>query len=913
VGVRNTIDLDPLEADRQQAERRRRLNVVDYPAARLAGNCLVLLAVLLHNLFLLRAFSWPAFVLVSLGLIGYSLLSWLVLYLLYARVHRIDLGDVFLVADVFAWILAIYASGGERSWLFFLMIIRAADQRHGGTRRVLGFAHLSTATYALLLTYVAVVEHHPMSWSAEFTKVFMLYAANLYLATTSRTAERLRMELVAAIRLARQSIEHLGQQTIELEEATAAREKALATVRESEQRTRAIIDTALDAVISMDAGGVVTGWNSEAERMFGWLREDVVGRPLASTIIPERFREAHQRGLRYFLTAGTGAILGKRVEQTALHRDGREFPVELAVSTATFEGGVSFNAFVRDITERKQAESVVASERQVLEMIATGATPPDVLAALCRVIEGRSEGMLCSVLLLDPDGVSVRHGAAPSLPLEYVRAIDGASIGPCAGPCGTAAYRKEPVIVSDISTDPLWADCRDLALRYGLRACWSTPILSSDGSVLGTFAMYYHEARSPGEAERRLIQGATHIAGIVMERSRAEAALRQSEAQLRQAQKMEAVGQLAGGIAHDFNNLLTVIAGRSQLLLSTLTPDAPQRRGMELIGQTAQRAATLVRQLLAFSRKQVLQPRVLDLTAVATDLTPMLQRLIGENIDLIVEPGMVMGRVTGDRAQLEQVITNLAVNARDAMPEGGRLTIETADAELDATFVAQHPGARPGPHVMLAVSDTGSGMSPEVQARAFEPFFTTKEVGKGTGLGLAMVYGIVKQHSGYVFVESEVGRGSRFRIYLPRTDAMAESQPEPSAASVESLRGTETILLVEDEAEVRAVARESLTLHGYTVLEARDVADALEIAEVDARRLDLLITDVVMPQMNGRELAERVRALHRETRVLYISGYTDDAIGHHGVLNPGTSLLAKPFTPSSLAHMAREVLEAREG
>jgi len=382
------------------------------------------------------------------------------------------------------------------------------------------------------------------------------------------------------------------------------------------------------------------------------------------------------------------------------------------------------------------------------------------------------------------------------------------------------------------------------------------------------------------------------------------------EEQLRQAQKMEAVGQLAGGVAHDFNNLLTIITGHSQLLLQDFDSSSPVRSKIGLIRATADRAAALTRQLLAFSRKQILEPTVLDLTAVVTGLTSMLQRLIGEDIEFAIVPGMGAGRVLADQGQLEQVLMNLVVNARDAMPHGGRLTIQTARVEIDRAFTALHPEVVPGVYAMLAVSDTGRGMNPEVQARIFEPFFTTKEVGKGSGLGLSTVYGIVRQHDGCITVESELGRGSTFRVYLSRVADEAEVSV-PVATPTKSPRGVETLLVVEDEAEVRALVRDALAMTGYKVLEAADGRAALRIAEEEAGDIHLLVTDVVMPGLNGAQVADRIKASHPETRVLYMSGYTDDRIGHHGVLTPGTILLSKPFTPDALARKVREALDAR--
>jgi|SRR5579875_529104 len=382
---------------------------------------------------------------------------------------------------------------------------------------------------------------------------------------------------------------------------------------------------------------------------------------------------------------------------------------------------------------------------------------------------------------------------------------------------------------------------------------------------------------------------------------------KQLEAQLRQAQKMEAVGRLAGGIAHDFNNLLMVIQGYSELLLDKLGGEHPLRRNAEQIHDATQKAAGLTRQLLAFSRKQILAPQVLNIQDVVAEMEKMLRRLIGEDIELVTKNAPDLWRVRADRSQIEQVILNLAVNSRDAMPDGGKLTIETANAELDSSY-SRTTVVDPGQYVMLAVSDTGTGMDAATQAHIFEPFFTTKEKGKGTGLGLATVYGIVKQSGGYIWVYSEPGKGAAFKIYLPRVEAEAQTlSQKPARDRVQW--GSETILLVEDEKGVRELAREYLTEAGYEVLEAQNAEDALRIARSHPGRIDLLFTDVVMAGLSGRQLAEQMRQLRSGIRVLYMSGYTDEAIVHHGILGRGMALLQKPFTLNSLALKIREALE----
>jgi len=382
------------------------------------------------------------------------------------------------------------------------------------------------------------------------------------------------------------------------------------------------------------------------------------------------------------------------------------------------------------------------------------------------------------------------------------------------------------------------------------------------------------------------------------------------EQQLRQAQKMEAVGRLAGGIAHDFNNLLMVISGYCEFLLERIGPDPGVRGPAQEIAKAAKRATALTVQLLAFSRKQMLAPKLLDLNAVLTENLKLLNRLIGEDIDLLMIPGGDLGLVKADPGQVEQVIMNLAVNARDAMPHGGSLVIETANVRLDESYARTHAGVEPGEYVMIAVSDTGMGMDSETQTHIFEPFFTTKGP-KGTGLGLSTVYGIVKQSGGYIWVYSELTKGTTFKVYLPRVSPAGETiAPQPPATMAEAPHGQETILLVEDESTVRELTQQYLQGQGYTVFEAADPNVALQISNAHSGPIHLLLTDVIMPGMNGRELAQRITAARAETRVLYMSGYTENAIGHNGTLDEGINLLQKPFTLPSLRARVRLALDA---
>jgi two-component system, cell cycle sensor histidine kinase and response regulator CckA len=383
------------------------------------------------------------------------------------------------------------------------------------------------------------------------------------------------------------------------------------------------------------------------------------------------------------------------------------------------------------------------------------------------------------------------------------------------------------------------------------------------------------------------------------------------EQQLRQSQKMEAVGRLAGGIAHDFNNLLMVISGYSEFLLDRLGPDPALRTPAQEIASAAARATSLTRQLLAFSRKQMLAPKILDLNGVVTENLKLLTRVIGEDIDLVMIPGPGLGAVRADAGQIEQVIMNLAVNARDAMPSGGKLTIETSNVSLDEDYARFHAPLNPGNYVMLAISDTGAGMDAETQSRIFEPFFTTKGT-KGTGLGLSTVYGIVKQSGGYIWLYSELGKGTTFKIYLPRVTETVENAARIAAPreSANAEPGTETILLVEDEANLRYLARQFLEKQGYRVIEAADGAIAMQIAVAHEGVIHLLLTDVIMPVMNGRELARGISEIRPNIKVLYMSGYTENVIGRDGMLDAGVRLLQKPFTLRDLKNKVREVLDS---
>ena len=1085
----------------------------------------------------------------------------------------------------------------------------------------------------------------------------------------------------------------------------------------TEARLGAIVHSALDAHVMMDAAGTITGWNPQAEQVFGWPAAEVLGRPLAEIIIPPAMRERHWAGLKKFLATGDGPILNQRVELTAVRKSGHEFPVELTVTPIRVDDEWSFSAFLRDITDRRHAEIALrlSEERYRLlfetnpapmwvydlsslrilavnsaaatqyghsraeflamtieqlrppdevprlrELLALGVPPgsqpgapwrhqtkdgtiinveissheimfegrrarlvlandvtarfraelvqnavyriaeatqtaaglPDLLRAIHGIVgtlmpaksfyialydkatdlitfpyfvdevdalppaprhpgRGITEYVLRTgrPLLAKPEsklgmdyGGSVEAIGAPSVDWLGVPLIQGErAVGVLAVQSYTAGVRYEdrdkeilqfvsiqvataierkrseealaertrvaelaaeigaaltrgttlaeilqgccealvrnldaafariwtlnepqqvlelqasaglythldgphsrvpvgqfkigliaserlPHVTNTVIGDPRVGD-QEWARREGMVAFAGYPLLLQD-RVVGVVAMFARHPFTPFVSEA-LATAADSIA-VAIERKHAEEALRESElrartlfetvnlivvgldasgtieyvnpffleltsftpdeligaswfdrclpksqqaavhdaflqllernahthfqnaiitkdgaermvawsntvirdasgkatatlsigedvtdrtaleVQLRQAQKMEAVGRLAGGIAHDFNNLLTAIFGYSDLLGEELPPESPAREDLKEIRTAATRAAALTRQLLAFSRQQVLQPVVLNMNDVVQNLENMLQRVLGEDVELETHRAPDLGNVKADPGQLEQVILNLAVNARDAMPTGGKLTIETSNVSLSGDYAAAHRPVAPGEYIMLAVSDSGVGMDETVKTRLFEPFFTTKGVGAGTGLGLATVYGIVKQSGGYIWVYSEPGHGATFKVYFPRVEAPVDEVKQAPLPAV-NLGGTETILLAEDEELLRPLARELLVRLGYRVIEATNAAEALDLARAHPAEIHLLVSDVVMPGQSGLQLARQLATERPQMKVLYMSGYTDEAIVRHGLLDPGTNFLQKPFTPTVLARKVREVLDA---
>jgi len=496
---------------------------------------------------------------------------------------------------------------------------------------------------------------------------------------------------------------------------------------------------------------------------------------------------------------------------------------------------------------------------------------------------------------------------------EYLAPGRHSCLGATIPAAGNAASQhllahKTPLVIDDAQTDSRLASIHDLVHRQRTVSLLLLPLMA-DGEVVGSLIVDAVEPRGFSAEEVNLAWRVAEQVSAVLAQARLREEHRQLEEQFQQAQKMEAVGRLAGGVAHDFNNLLTVIHLSTRLMERKLHPQDPLLQHVERIRDAGERATGLTRQLLAFSRREIVEPQVLDLNQVLAELDKMLRRLIGEDVELSLFPARELWPVKIDPIQVEQVVVNLAVNARDAMPAGGRLTLETANVVLDAAYTAHHLDAEPGEYVLLAVSDTGTGMSEEIKAHLFEPFFTTKEKGKGTGLGLATVFGIVKQNRGHIRAYSEVGQGTTFKIYLPRVAEGACTPLPVTTAGAALPGGSETLLLVEDETAVRELARDILAAQGYHVLTAKDGIEGLRVAREQEGPIHLLVTDVVMPRMSGKALADELGAGHPEMQVLFTSGYTDSTIVHHGVPDEGVHFLPKPFDLDTLVQKVRAVLD----
>jgi len=647
-------------------------------------------------------------------------------------------------------------------------------------------------------------------------------------------------------------------------EQEEARQEAARTIFEREERLRAIFQAAEGvSFIMTDLAGKearIAEFSPGAERAFGYTREEVVGKPAAMLHQPGsvvRFPEVIEA-----LQQGRPQWSG---ETTLVRKSGETFPALFSIHPLRDPNGVmtALLSVSIDISEQKKAEERLKESEEMFRTLFDYA--PDAFYLIDfegKFIDGNQAAQ--NLIGYTPEELVGKNfmemDLMPPEELEKAATLFLRNLqGQPTGPDEYVLKRKDKkLIFAEMRTIPIKIRGRDV--------------------VLG-------------------------IARDITER-------KELEQQLQQAQRLEVVGRLSGGIAHDFNNLMTTVIGNAELILMSVSESDPVREDVLEIKKAGERAASLTHQLLAFSRRQVLQPKILDLNSVVQEMDRMLRRVIGEDIDLETDLSPDLGHVEVDPGQVEQILMNLAVNARDAMPEGGKLTIETENIELGEEYARSHVAVTPGSYVMLAVSDNGMGMTRDVQAQIFEPFFTTKDLGKGTGLGLATVYGIVKQSGGNIWVYSEPGEGATFKIYLPRVEKMA-SGPERSETAVETLRSSETILLVEDDEMLRNTAIKILKGQGYHVLAASDGREALDLCQEHDGVIHLLLTDVVMPVMGGLDLSNQAKRLRPNLKMVFMSGYTDNAIVHRGVLDKGVAFLQKPFTPERLARKLREVLAQR--
>jgi|CZKD01.1.fsa_nt_gi PAS domain S-box-containing protein len=662
----------------------------------------------------------------------------------------------------------------------------------------------------------------------------------------TRSGRRVNVEFVSNV------YEENGKSVIQCNiRDITARKQGEASLLESQQRLAGIIGSAIDSIISLDEQQRVVLFNAAAEKMFLCSEAEAVGQSI-ERFIPQRFHAAHSCHIRAFGETGvTNRVMGALEPIWALRADGEEFEIEASISQTESGGKKIFTVIMRDVSQRKQSEDALR----------------------------RSEDRFSKAFRSNPLAITISTEAEGRY-LDVNEAF-----------LDLLGYQRKDVVGRTAAELNFWADPLDRGEM--IRKL-------DEENLIAKHQMRYRTAKGKIReaeiwAESIEVDGQRCVLAI----TRDVTEMIQLEAQLRQAQKMEAVGRLAGGIAHDFNNILGIIIGYSDISLGLIAPENPVNQYVSETKKAAKRAALLTKQLLAFSRKQVVFPRTLDLNEVVRNATEMFLRLVGEDIAVEFRPTAPLGSIRADLGQIEQVLMNLVVNARDAMPTGGRIMIETGEAELDESYVSQHRDAYVGQYVVLVVSDTGCGMDETIQSQIFEPFFTTKGVGHGTGLGLSTVYGIVKQNEGSVFVYSEPGKGTTFKVYFPRVGGKPEALVL-SKDDAEPRGRSETILVVEDDKTLRELTVKLLLDGGYRVIEAKDGEDALTIMATSEAGIDLLLTDVIMPEKSGPELVKQAEEGYPKTRSLFMSGYSGDMVKRHGLLIQEDSFLEKPFTKRSL-------------
>ena len=631
---------------------------------------------------------------------------------------------------------------------------------------------------------------------------------------------------------------------------------------EREAKAKSILESAVDGIVIVSSQGIIESFNPAAEKIFGYAAGEAIGQKV-NILMPEPHRRRHDQYIETYLRTGQKKIIGIGRETMARRKDGSNFPIELSISEVKLPDRSIFTGIIRDITARRQSASALKASEERFRLLVE--TMHDGLAV--QDAQGK-------IIYVNPRFCEI---------LGYKRdCLVGKLVSELMDSSSQIVFQNE---ISD--QQPVEGDLVELNLE------------KDDGEQVSVrvSAKALYDSNSRRKGSFIMITDVTQIKKL--------------QRQLLHSQKMEAVGRLAGGIAHDFNNLLTVIQGYVDLSLVGLEGKHPLYENLVQINEASKRAESLTRQLLAFSRKQVLQPKVLSLLVTIANLDQMLRRLIGEDISLVTRLDDSTGLIKADEGQIEQVIVNIVVNARDAMPHGGKLIIETRNAKVDEIYLGPEAEIPPGPYVQLNISDTGIGMDREVQSHIFEPFFTTKDVGQGTGLGLSTAYGIVKQSGGEIVVYSEPGQGTRFKIYLPRVDTEAAA-PEAKTSVKSPQCSHHTILVVEDDVHVRGLIVEWLRRCGYKVLVAPDGPTALQRYAKGDKAVDLVLTDLVMPKMNGKEFADRFRHAQPGTRVLYMSGYTDDTIVVHGVQEADTPFIQKPFNMDALNIKIQEILEDLE-